>query len=54
MRSNKVKPDEVYVSSKWGYTYVADWNVELNEGEPHEVKDHSAQVRTRKHTYISI
>ncbi|KAL7448647.1 hypothetical protein ACHAWC_000801 [Mediolabrus comicus] len=23
------------------YTYVADWNVELGDGEPHEVKDHS-------------
>lgn len=45
LRSNKVAPDEVYVSSKWGYTYVADWNVELEEGDPHEVKDHSIEVR---------
>eukprot|EP00584_Thalassiosira_punctigera_P000623 CAMPEP_0172529130 /NCGR_PEP_ID=MMETSP1067-20121228/3293_1 /TAXON_ID=265564 ORGANISM="Thalassiosira punctigera, Strain Tpunct2005C2" /NCGR_SAMPLE_ID=MMETSP1067 /ASSEMBLY_ACC=CAM_ASM_000444 /LENGTH=376 /DNA_ID=CAMNT_0013313131 /DNA_START=10 /DNA_END=1140 /DNA_ORIENTATION=- len=41
LRANDVRPDEVYVSSKWGYTYVADWNVELGEGEPHEIKDHS-------------
>jgi len=41
LRSNNVSPTDVYVSSKWGYTYVADWNVQLGEGEPHEVKDHS-------------
>ena len=41
LRKSKIKPDEVYVSSKWGYTYVADWKVELGEGEPHEVKDHT-------------
>ena len=35
----------MYVSSKWGYTYVADWKVELEEGAPHEVKDHSLEVR---------
>lgn len=41
LRSNNISPTDVYVSSKWGYTYVADWNVELGDGEPHEVKDHS-------------
>jgi aryl-alcohol dehydrogenase-like predicted oxidoreductase len=25
------------------YTYVADWNVSLQKGEPHEVKDHSVE-----------
>lgn len=44
LRSSKIKPDDIYVSSKWGYTYVADWNIELGEGEPHEVKDHSMEV----------
>lgn len=43
LRSKNVLPEDVYVSSKWGYTYVADWNVELGEGEPHEVKDHSLE-----------
>lgn len=43
LRSNNIAPEEVYVSSKWGYTYVADWNVALAEGEPHEVKDHSLE-----------
>ena len=33
--------EEVAVSSKWGYRYTAGWRVETN-GEPHEVKDHSA------------
>jgi len=43
LRGNNVKPDEVVVSSKWGYTYVADWKVELESGAPHEVKDHSVE-----------
>lgn len=67
LKSNNIKPDEVYVSSKWGYTvsdlvlmvarhtapittlnlvffqYVADWKVSLEEGKPHEVRDHSAE-----------
>ena len=41
LRRNHIQPDEVYVSSKWGYTYVADFRVELEDGKPHEVKDHS-------------
>mmetsp|Transcript_25261 Transcript_25261/g.51551 ORF Transcript_25261/g.51551 Transcript_25261/m.51551 type:complete len:299 (+) Transcript_25261:258-1154(+) len=41
LRKSSIKADEVYVSSKWGYTYVAEWKVELGEGDPHEVKDHS-------------
>lgn len=43
LKSNNVTPDEVYVSSKWGYTYVADWKVQLKDGQPHEVKDHSVE-----------
>ncbi|CAM9584414.1 unnamed protein product [Heterosigma akashiwo] len=41
LRKRGIKPKDVYVSSKWGYEYVADWNVALADGEPHEVKDHS-------------
>ena len=44
LRTNDIRPEDVYVSSKWGYTYVADWKVELGEGEPHEIKDHSLEV----------
>jgi len=43
LRKKNVDPKDVYVSSKWGYTYVADWKVELEEGAPHEVKDHSVE-----------
>lgn len=43
LRKNQVKPDQVVVSSKWGYTYVADWKVQLQEGLPHEIKDHSVE-----------
>ncbi|WP_053406266.1 aldo/keto reductase [Persicobacter sp. CCB-QB2] len=31
-------PKEISVGSKWGYYYVADWEI---EAEVHEVKDHS-------------
>jgi aryl-alcohol dehydrogenase-like predicted oxidoreductase len=44
LRRNNISPEDVYVSSKWGYTYVANWNVELDEGEPHEIKDHSLEI----------
>lgn len=43
LRNNNIKPDEVYVSSKWGYTYVADWKVTLEGESPHEIKDHSTE-----------
>ena len=33
------RPDDVVVSSKWGYRYTADWRV---DAEQHEVKDLSA------------
>lgn len=41
LRKRNIAPNDVYVSSKWGYTYVADWNINLQDGKPHEVKDHS-------------
>eukprot|EP00934_Nitzschia_sp_Nitz4_P004879 Nitzschia sp. Nitz4//scaffold68_size99682//11589//12617//NITZ4_004552-RA/size99682-processed-gene-0.34-mRNA-1//-1//CDS//3329556557//4869//frame0 len=43
LRKHNVAPSEVYVSSKWGYTYVADFHVTLPPGQKHEVKDHSKQ-----------
>lgn len=43
LRSRNVDPSSVYVSSKWGYTYVADFKVELAPGAKHEVKDHSTE-----------
>ena len=38
------EPTSITVGSKWGYTYVADWNVQLPAGQKHEVKDHSLSV----------
>lgn len=40
-----IEPDQVAVSSKWGYTYTADWKV---EAKVHEVKDHSAAALARQ------
>ena len=39
--------DDVTVSSKWGYRYTAGWRVDT-DGEPHEVKDHSAEHLLRQ------
>ena len=36
---------DVFVASKWGYTYTAGWKV---EAEKHEVKDHSLPVLRRQ------
>ena len=41
LQSRNIPPDQVAVGSKWGYRYTADWRIDTN-GEPHEVKDHSA------------
>ena len=41
LRSRGVAPGEVFVSSKWGYKYVADWAVHV-DGDVHEVKEHTA------------
>jgi aryl-alcohol dehydrogenase-like predicted oxidoreductase len=35
-----IRPDDVTVGSKWGYTYTADWKV---EAEAHEIKEHSPE-----------
>jgi aryl-alcohol dehydrogenase-like predicted oxidoreductase len=40
-----IQPGQVTVSSKWGYTYTADWKV---EADVHEVKDHSARALARQ------
>jgi aryl-alcohol dehydrogenase-like predicted oxidoreductase len=44
LRDKNIDPANVFVSSKWGYTYVADWKVALlDKGAMHEVKDHSTE-----------
>jgi aryl-alcohol dehydrogenase-like predicted oxidoreductase len=40
-----IQPGHVTVSSKWGYTYTADWEV---AAEVPEVKDHSAAALARQ------
>jgi aryl-alcohol dehydrogenase-like predicted oxidoreductase len=45
LRNREVKPEEVVIASKWGYTYTADWRIEADR---HEVKDHSLAVLRRQ------
>jgi aryl-alcohol dehydrogenase-like predicted oxidoreductase len=45
LRARRLAPADVYVSSKWGYSYTADWRV---DAEHHEVKDLSAQQLRRQ------
>jgi aryl-alcohol dehydrogenase-like predicted oxidoreductase len=40
-----LRPGEVYVASKWGYTYTAGWRV---DAEQHEVKDLSVTTLRRQ------
>ena len=40
-----IPAEQVTVSSKWGYTYTAEWNV---DAAVHEVKDHSAAALARQ------
>ena len=44
LRSRHIPPGAVTVSSKWGYTYTADWRV---DAEKHEVKDLSRATLRR-------
>jgi aryl-alcohol dehydrogenase-like predicted oxidoreductase len=39
---------EVTIGSKWGYTYAADWQVNLPKGQRHEIKEHSLPVLQRQ------
>jgi aryl-alcohol dehydrogenase-like predicted oxidoreductase len=41
----RIKPGEVVVASKWGYTYTAGWST---TAEQHEIKDHSLANFTRQ------
>ena len=38
-------PSDVFVASKWGYEYVADWQIDV---DTHEVKDHSLDMFRRQ------
>ena len=41
----KIKPGEVVIASKWGYTYTAGWSTSAPQ---HEVKDHSLAAFERQ------
>ena len=46
--AKNISEPEVNIGSKWGYTYTADWRVEVDDDEKHEVKEHSLQVLDRQ------
>ena len=48
LAQRSIKNKEVTIGSKWGYTYTADWQVDLPAGQKHEVKDHSLAVLQRQ------
>lgn len=45
LATHRDRAAEVTVGSKWGYTYTADWQVDVDE---HEVKDHSRATLDRQ------
>jgi aryl-alcohol dehydrogenase-like predicted oxidoreductase len=45
LRAHPGRRAAVTIGSKWGYTYVADWHVDV---DVHEVKDHSADTLDRQ------
>ena len=45
LRERALRPEAVTVGSKWGYTYVGNWQV---DARVHEVKDHSLAALRRQ------
>lgn len=45
LRRREIPPASVFVASKWGYTYAADWRT---DADVHEVKDHSLSALRRQ------
>ena len=48
LNSRESDPASVTIGSKWGYTYTAGWQVNLPEGQKHEVKEHTLPVLQRQ------
>ncbi len=48
LQKKNISPGSVTIGSKWGYTYTADWQVKVEEGKKHEVKEHSLSVLQRQ------
>lgn len=46
LKSRRIDSKKVTVSSKWGYTYTANWQIEVDR---HEVKEHSLAVLKRQY-----
>lgn len=38
-------PNDLFVASKWGYEYVANWQIDVDQ---HEIKDHSVDMFRRQ------
>jgi aryl-alcohol dehydrogenase-like predicted oxidoreductase len=45
LRKRAIKPGEIVVASKWGYTYTAGWSTSAAQ---HEIKDHSLAAFERQ------
>ena len=45
LRDHPGRREQVTIGSKWGYTYVGDWRLDV---ETHEVKDHSLATFERQ------
>lgn len=41
LKKREIDPKAVVVGSKWGYEYTANWQVNVANGQQHEVKEHS-------------
>lgn len=41
LKARDIKPGELTIASKWGYTYTADWKVDASI---HEIKEHSLSI----------
>lgn len=48
LQKRQIEATAVTIGSKWGYTYTADWQVSLPQGQQHEVKEHSLPVLKRQ------
>ena len=45
LKTHDIAPSEITVGSKWGYTYTADWSIEVKH---HEIKEHSLAILQRQ------
>lgn len=48
LANRNIDTQAVTVGSKWGYTYTADWKVDVEAGLKHEVKEHTLPVLQRQ------